>query len=257
MPRHEFCFFTLTSRIMLIIGERINASRRYIAQAIASRNASFIQNEAKAQAMAGADYIDVNAGTFGGEECEHLEWVIKTVQEVIDLPLSIDSPDPAVISAMMPLVRKTPMINSITLEPSRVEGILPLVAHYGTKIIALCQSEDSVADTAEAKILMAGQLVEKVAAAGIPREDLYIDPLVYPVGAGDIECHRADHGAIPGGSYHLRPDKRILRTSGQEARQSHFPRRSHCSRSGLRYLGPHGQAAFRNSQGRPHDRRQR
>ena len=110
---------------MLIIGERINASRKYIAQAIASRNAFFIQNEAKAQAVAGADYIDVNAGTFGGAESGHLEWVIKTVQEVIDLPLSIDSPDPAVITAVMPLVRKTPMINSITLEPSRLEGMLP------------------------------------------------------------------------------------------------------------------------------------
>ena len=93
-----------------------------------SRNAAFIQNEAKTQAMAGADYLDVNAGTFVGEEAKHLQWIIETVQEVVDLPLCIDSPDPAVIKAMIPLVKKTPMINSITLEPSRLEGILPLVA---------------------------------------------------------------------------------------------------------------------------------
>ncbi len=173
---------------MLIIGERINASRKYIAQAIASRNTFFVQNEAKAQATAGADYIDVNAGTFGGEESGHLEWLIKTVQEVIDLPLSIDSPDPAVINAVMPFVRKTPMINSITLEPSRIEGILPLVAKYGTKVIALCQSGDAVADTAEAKVRMAEQLVEKVIAAGIAPEDLYIDPLVYPVATNSLSA---------------------------------------------------------------------
>ncbi len=170
---------------MLIIGERINASRKSIAEAIASRDRTFIQNEAKTQVAAGADYIDVNAGTFVGEEAKHLQWIIETVQEVTDLPLSIDSPDPSVIQAMIPLVKKTPMINSITLEPSRLQGILPLVAGHKTKVIALCQSGDSVADTADAKVKMAGQLVEKVNGAGIPLDDLYIDPLVYPLATND------------------------------------------------------------------------
>jgi len=65
---------------MLIIAERINSSRKYIAQAISSRNKAFIESEAKAQA--GADYIDVNAGTFVGEEAEHLKWIIEVVQGV-------------------------------------------------------------------------------------------------------------------------------------------------------------------------------
>ena len=170
---------------MLIIGERINASRKSIAEAISSRNISFIQNEAKIQATAGANYLDVNAGTFVGEEAKHLQWVIETVQGVIDLPLCIDSPDPSVIKAMIPLAKKTPMINSITLEPSRLEGILPLVAEHKMKVIALCQSGDAIADTAEAKVKMAGQLVEKVKGAGIPLDDLYIDPLVYPLATND------------------------------------------------------------------------
>jgi 5-methyltetrahydrofolate--homocysteine methyltransferase len=166
---------------MLIIGERINASRKAIAEAIASRDRAFIQNEAKIQAAAGADYIDINAGTFVGEEAEHLQWLTEVVQGVVDIPLCIDSPDPAVIKAVLPLAKKTPMINSITLERSRLEGILPLVVEYKAKIIGLCQSEDAVANTAVEKILMAEQLVEKVEAAGIPRHSLYIDPLVYPV----------------------------------------------------------------------------
>lgn len=170
---------------MLIIGERINASRKSIAEAISSRNAAFIQNEAKVQATAGADYLDVNAGTFFGEETKHLRWVIEIVQEVTDLPLCIDSPDPSVIKAVIPLVKKTPMINSITLEPFRLEGILPLVAEYKSKVIALCQSGDSIADTVEAKVKMAGQLVKKVKAAGILLDNLYIDPLVYPLATND------------------------------------------------------------------------
>ncbi len=145
---------------MLIIGERINASRKPIAEAISSRDISFIQNEAKIQATAGADYLDVNAGTFVGEEAKHLRWIVETVQEVVDLPLCIDSPDPSVIKTVLPLVKKTPMINSITLEPFRLEGILPWVAEHKAKVIALCQSGDSIADTAEAKVRMAGQLVE-------------------------------------------------------------------------------------------------
>lgn len=170
---------------MLIIAERINASRKSIAEAIFYKNVAFIQNEAKTQATAGADYIDVNAGTFVGEEAEQLKWLVEVVQEVTDLPLSIDSPDPSVIRAMIPLAKKPPMINSITLEPSRLEEILPLVAEHKTKVIALCQSGDSIADTGEAKVEMAGQLVERVKAVGIPLDDLYIDPLVYPLATND------------------------------------------------------------------------
>lgn len=170
---------------MLIIGERINASRKSIAEAIVLRNVAFIQNEAKIQATAGADYLDVNAGTFVDEEAKHLRWIIETVQEIVDLPLCIDSPDPSVIKAVISLVKKPPMINSITLEPSRLEGILPLIVEHKTKAIALCQSGDSIADTTEAKVKMAGQLVERVGAAGISLDDLYIDPLVYPLATND------------------------------------------------------------------------
>ena len=86
---------------MLIIAERINASRKLIAQAISSKDTRFIQNEARAQEQAGADFIDVNAGTFVEDEIEKLKWVIETVQEVSDKPLCIDSPNPGVIKALI------------------------------------------------------------------------------------------------------------------------------------------------------------
>ena len=166
---------------MLIIAERINASRKTIARAIEAGDRGFIQDETKAQTQAGAHYIDVNAGTFVGEEAEKLKWIVEAVQEVTDLPLSIDSPDAEVIKAMMPLLKKAPIINSITLEPSRIAGILPLVTEYRTKVIALCQAEHEMAETAEAKVALAGRLVEKLTAAGVPIDDIYIDPLVYPL----------------------------------------------------------------------------
>lgn len=170
---------------MLIIGERINASRKPVAEAIASRNTAFIQNEAKIQAVAGADYIDVNAGIFVEEEVKHLQWIIETVQGAVETPICIDSPDPSVIRAMISLAQKTPIINSITLESVRLKEILPLVYENKTKVIALCQSADFIADTAETKVKMAGELVEKVGAVGIPLDDLYIDPLVFPLATND------------------------------------------------------------------------
>ena len=186
----------LEGKSMIIIGERINSSRKPIAQAIISRDDNFIQKEAKAQVEAGAKYIDVNAGSFIGEEAKHLRWIIEIVQDVIDCPLCIDSPDPEVIKSLLPLVKKSaPMINSISLEPNRLEGILPLVRKHHCKVIALCQAVDSIAETAEDKLMMAGQLVEEVTAARIPLDDLYIDPLLYPIGT-NTESGKATLDAI-------------------------------------------------------------
>lgn len=173
---------------MLIIGERINSSRKRIAEAISSRDQAFIQGEAKAQEEAGAHYIDVNAGAFIGQEAEHLKWTLEAVQEVCHLPLCLDSPDGKVIREVLPLARVTPMVNSITLEPARLDGVLPLIAAFRTKVIGLCQSEDHMAESTEAKVDLAGQLVEKVKLAGIALDNLYLDPLVYPLGTNTISA---------------------------------------------------------------------
>lgn len=166
---------------MIIIAERINSSRKSIAQAIEAQDREFIQKEARNQAEAGATYIDVNAGSFVGLEIGYLKWLVEVVQEVVDLPLCLDSPDPQAIKEALPLCRQKPLINSITLEQDRLEGLLPLVVEHGLPVIALCQSEAMTADTREDKVELASQLVAKADAAGLPRENLFIDPLVYPV----------------------------------------------------------------------------
>ena len=166
---------------MLIIGERINSSRKGIYQAIHDGEKLFIKAEAIAQDNAGADYIDVNAGAFVEKEFEKLKWLVETVQDATEAPLCIDSADPGVIRGILPLAKKPPMINSISLEPDRLNSILPLAVDYDAKLIALCQSRDHIAQTADDKLRMAGELVDCVIAAGIPIGNLYIDPLVYPV----------------------------------------------------------------------------
>jgi cobalamin-dependent methionine synthase I len=166
---------------VLIIAERINSSRKSIAEAIEARDGVFIQAEARSQAAAGAHYIDVNAGSMLGREMECLSWLVDVVQEVVDVPLALDSPDAEVIRACLPRTHKTPIINSISLEPARLESLLSLVAEQRTKVIALCQSPELVAETAEDKVRLAEQLVAKATAAGVSLDDLYIDPLVYPI----------------------------------------------------------------------------
>ena len=125
---------------MLIIAERINSSRKGLPRP-SGRGPGLHPGRGQGETQAGAHYIDVNAGTFVGEEAEKLKWIVEAVQEVTDLPLSIDSPDPEVIKAMLPLVKKTADHQFHHPGTLRIEGILPLVVANKTKVIALCQAE--------------------------------------------------------------------------------------------------------------------
>jgi len=168
---------------VLIIGERINATRKRISEAVLGADADFIREEARKQVAAGAQMLDVNGG-IAGRETEALSWLTGIVQEVTDVPLCLDSADPAALAAALPLCRRQPMINSITEEPARFDAVLPLVKKHGTKIIALCMSPDSLPTGVEDRVSTATRLVNRLRAAGISDGDIYIDPCVFPVGTG-------------------------------------------------------------------------
>ncbi|MCL4767409.1 MAG: dihydropteroate synthase [Hyphomicrobiaceae bacterium] len=168
---------------MLIVAERINASRRAIRGALEAMDAGAIQREATAQAAAGAHYIDVNAGTFPGREAELLCWLVDVVQAATPLPLCLDCPDPAALAAALPRVKAPrPIINSINLEDDRFDRVLPLVRDFGAKVVALAQGQGVPPTTADGKADLAARLVERLVAAGVPLDDIYVDPLVFPVG---------------------------------------------------------------------------
>jgi 5-methyltetrahydrofolate--homocysteine methyltransferase len=180
---------------MLIVAERINSSRKSIAEAIKAKDADFIRKEAREQTEAGANYIDVNAGSFVGEEADYLCWLVEVVQGATELPLCLDSPDPAAIAAALKLVKGPAMVNSITLEKQRLEGILPLVRKHQTKIVALCQSDEGMASTVEQKVAVARQMIDILTKEGVARNDIYIDPLIYPI-ATDTQSAVAALGAM-------------------------------------------------------------
>lgn len=167
---------------MIIVGELINASRKAIAAAIQAEDAEAIQKVARDEFEAGAHYIDVNAGIFVGKEADYLEWLVKTVQAVVDIPCCIDSPDPKAIERALAVHKGTAMVNSISLEKDRYDNLLPVVAGTDLKVVALCMSDEGMPETTEARLKIADKLINSLVANKVPLENIYVDPLVQPIG---------------------------------------------------------------------------
>lgn len=166
---------------MIIIGELINASRKAIREAIESEDTEQIKDIALAQADAGADYIDVNAGVFVDKESDYLKWLVETVQSTEDIPCAIDSPDPSAIETALSVHQGTPMINSISLESERYDSLLPVIAGTDFKVIALCMSDEGMPETADDRLRIADKLISGLTGSNIPLGNIFVDPLVQPM----------------------------------------------------------------------------
>lgn len=177
---------------MKIIGEKINGTRKRVAQAIGKRDADFIKELARRQAEAGSTWLDVNAGTHPNQEADDLIWLIETIQSVVDTPLCLDSANPEALAVAIKAVTKTPMINSISGEPERLEGILPLVAEHGCQVIALAMGGKKIPESSEARVAVLHKVIEATRAAGILDEHIYVDPLAMTIStniqSGMIAC---------------------------------------------------------------------
>lgn len=166
---------------MIIIGELINASRKAISAAIEAQDKDAIQQVARDEHEAGADFIDVNAGIFMEKEPEYLKWLVRSVQEAVDGPCAIDSPNPKAIEAALAVHRGTPMINSISLEKERYEKLMSIVAGTDMKIIALCMSDEGMPETVDARLKIADKLVNGLLQKNVKMDQIYVDPLVQPI----------------------------------------------------------------------------
>lgn len=166
---------------MIIVGELINASRKAIGAAIEAQDVEAIQKIARDEFEAGAHYIDVNAGVFVGKEPEYLTWIVKNVQESVDAPCAIDSPDPKAIEAALTVHKGVPMINSISLEKDRYEKLMPIISGTDFKVVALCMSDEGMPETTDQRMAIADKLVNNLVKNGIPLDHIYVDPLVQPV----------------------------------------------------------------------------
>ncbi len=168
---------------MLIIGERINSTRKRIGEAVRKRDADFIREEARKQVAAGAHMLDVNGG-IPGREAEYLQWLVSVVQEAAEVPLCLDSADAGVLGQALPMCRKQPMINSITYESQRLESLVPLAREHRAQVIALCMSESGPPSGIDGRVETASRLVDRLTSERIPIGDIYVDPCVFPLSTG-------------------------------------------------------------------------
>ena len=166
---------------MLIVGELINASRKSVREMIENRDSEAIARLARDEQEKGADFIDVNAGVFVGQEPELLKWLVSSVQAGVDAPFCIDSPDPKAIEAALNVHKGQAMINSISLEKARYDTLLPVVAGSGSKVVALCMSDEGMPQTADQRMIIADKLINGLVQSNVAIENIYVDPLVQPV----------------------------------------------------------------------------
>jgi 5-methyltetrahydrofolate--homocysteine methyltransferase len=166
---------------MLVVGERINSSRKGIGAAIRDRDAAFIAKEARDQVDAGAHVIDVNSATLMDEEVESLKWAVQLIQDSVHVPTCMDSPNPMAMAEALPLCREKAMVNSITAETERYATLISLIQEYKPNVVGLCMDDRGMPDTAEDRIRIASDLIKKLTNDGVPIGDIYIDPVVTPV----------------------------------------------------------------------------
>jgi cobalamin-dependent methionine synthase I len=169
---------------MLIIGERINTSRKLINEGVANRDAAYIQGDVRSQVDAGADLIDVNAGSRRNSEVDDLSWLIEVIQEALpQVRLSIDSPNPDSMKAVLNQVEHPPMLNSITVERPRFEAMAPIIQLRECDVVALCIDDRGIPKSAGQALENAVRLVSDLESLGVKRERIYLDPVVQAVSA--------------------------------------------------------------------------
>lgn len=173
---------------MIIIGEKVNATRKSIARAIMSRDKSNLKEQIEAQDTAGAHYIDVNVGTGSGDEnkeVEDMKWLLDLTLETTEKKISIDSPNPLVIQKAVEHLdgRRPFLINSIKHDEKLFEALFPVIAPNGMPFIALAMDEKGIPEDAEARSAVCLKIYEAAKKAGIKEENIFFDPLVMPVSA--------------------------------------------------------------------------
>jgi len=181
---------------MILIGENLNVMVKAIGQAMKERNPKPIQDLAVAEVEAGVDYIDINLGPArkGGEEL--MEWMVKTVQEVVNLPLYLDTTNVKAIEAGLKVYENKQgraVINSIMCRPERMEAQIPLVTKYEAGMVALLWGPEGMPRDAAERGALTADILQRVAEAGVAGEDIWVDPIITPVSVQQnqlLECNQ-------------------------------------------------------------------
>jgi len=178
----SFIAFVLAiQNFMIIVGERLNSSRRPVLQALEEKNEKFLLEEASKQEEAGASFIDLNTAALLEREVEALKWVIPLLLKKLSIPLSLDTPNSKAMEEGLKVHQGKALLNSLSNEKGEIRSFLPLIRHYKPQVIILCMDERGLPKNPEEELSIACKMVNLLEKEGINIEDIFIDPLVRPI----------------------------------------------------------------------------
>jgi len=171
-------------RPFVMIGEKINPTgRKKLAAALLEGNFDYVRQLVESQVAWGAELLDINVGVPGLDEVAAMPRIVELVSSITDIPLCLDSGNPAVLAAGLSVAPGKPLVNSVSGEEKRLETVLPIVKEHAAAVIGLTMDDKGIPPTAEERLAVAEKIIERAARLGIPVEDVVIDPLVLTVGS--------------------------------------------------------------------------
>jgi len=165
---------------MIFVGERINGGFKDIQRAVKEKDKSIIQHWARVQTKAGANYLDVNMGA-ASNKIDDFVWMIDTVQETVETPISIDTNKPAFIEKAIKACKHPPIINSTTADKEKLDQIVPLVVEHNASLIGLCMDKKGSPQDVNRRVELAAVIFSELIEKGLPPERLFLDPVVMPL----------------------------------------------------------------------------
>jgi cobalamin-dependent methionine synthase I len=176
---------------MILIGENIHIISKAVSEAVRERNPAFIQELAQAQTRAGADLLDLNLGPARRDPEAVGSWLVNTVQEVTDLPVSLDTMNPLAMEAGLKLCKKRPLLNSSSGKAESKENMMPLAVKYNTGVVISVITDQGCPPDVDSRVESIMETVAYANGLGIQNEDIWVDPIILPVSADQKQVREA------------------------------------------------------------------
>lgn len=176
---------------MILIGENIHIISKVVSEAVRNRDAAPIQLLAREQSKAGADYLDLNMGPARKDPEEVSAWLVNAVQEVADLPISLDTMNPVAMEAGLKICKKRPLLNSASGKSESKLNMMPLAAKYNTQVIISVITDQGCPPDVDSRVESIMDTVSYANGLGIQNEDIWVDPIILPVSADQKQVREA------------------------------------------------------------------
>ncbi len=173
---------------MIIVGEKINVISKEIGAAMKNRDPKPIVEMAKAQVEGGANYLDINIGPASKDGPQRMEWLVKTVQEAVDVPLSLDTTNLEAMEAGLKAHKGKALINSASGAPDRMHSMLTLAGKYNANVIGLTMTEKGIPRDANERMVIAYDIMMAAGEHDVPLENIFLDPLILPVSVAQSQA---------------------------------------------------------------------